>query len=214
MYQRLEYGRDANAFIRLQLSRGPRLARLLCHLPLELGRVVAFLPPHVELWNVLHFAWLINTLDAARDRVDYEYRDKEHNVIVEYLKRGQGRAAVFYRRTAPPGKDFSKAPVPGADLYFYEIVHRQNEAERICSTEVYLSSQEPLTKEEVRKIPGSESMGLIAVLASLPDTLPQVGEDGTITEETLKMIASRTEMILVSAYDRDATLIWSRTELP
>jgi hypothetical protein len=187
MYQRLEYGRDANAFIRLQLSRGPRLARLLCHLPLELGRVVAFLPPHVELWNVLHFAWLINTLDAARDRVDYEYRDKEHNVIVEYLKRGQGRAAVFYRRTAPPGKDFSKAPVPGADLYFYEIVHRQNEAERICSTEV---------------------------LASLPDTLPQVGEDGTITEETLKMIASRTEMILVSAYDRDATLIWSRTELP
>ena len=55
MYQRLEFGPDAKAFVRLRLSEGPLLARLLWELPLEWGRVVAFLPLTPGPRELIHF---------------------------------------------------------------------------------------------------------------------------------------------------------------
>jgi hypothetical protein len=215
MYQRLEFGADAKAFIRLQLSTGPTLSRFLCELPLEQGRVVAFLPPTVQLWNLLHFAWPINSPDdLLYERVDGEYREREHNVIADFLKEGYGKAAVFYKDTFPPGREAARISHDAVGNWLCEIVHSQSSSERVFSTEQYFVLKAPLSKDKVleclKYVKGASK--LIGTLLTAPEPLPR--ENGLITRETLQAVASRTEMIFVSAYDRDATLIWSRTTLP
>ena len=214
MYQKLEFGPDAKAFIRLKLSTGPALAQSLCELPLELGRVVSFLPTTPKLWDLLHFARAINSrADLESGRVDREYRDRERDVVVNFLKEGSSNAAFFYTHTFTPERKPQRVTQDSSVDYFYHHTHMKYGEEKTHFTDGYFLLRAPLPKDQILECLQrvTRERAFVGTLINLSEPLPEAKEGGTITRETLQLIAARTEMILVSAYDDDAILIWTRS---
>lgn len=120
MYQKGELGCAAKAYVRLQISRGTTLGNAPCQLPLEAGRVIAFVPPYASSWDLMHFKLGLNTLQRhAEDRVDAEYRARECEVLRGIVNK-EGRAALLYRDTVQPDSNFH---VSGAVAHLSASTH-------------------------------------------------------------------------------------------
>jgi hypothetical protein len=214
MYQRLEFGADAKAYIRLQLSKQSTLWQLLCDLPLEMGRVFGFLPPTAKARDLIHFAWhLHDKADLEQDRVDYSYRQKERDLIAAFLETAENGAAIFYGATIGPG---GKVPnYDGPVATFYHVLRYPNNYsnEVPTRTEVHYLVKAGVTREELGFALDNaiQRTPFLAALTSLPRGFSSLPGDKQINEELLRDMAFRVETIFVSAYGDDANLIWTRT---
>src|SRR5579875_3255110 len=133
MYQKLEFGSDAKAFIRLRMSQGPGLANLLLRLPIENGRVVAFLPPMVDFWHLKHFLWPIHSVEGvSQDDIDWDYREREYDLVHDFLSDREDAIAIFYTATFPPGREPLRVVHPRVENWVHHVVHRKADAELIA----------------------------------------------------------------------------------
>jgi len=96
MFTLMEYGPDANCFIRQRLSTQGELWRLLLRLPIEEGKVTAYLPREFPLFDLKHFAWsLITAEERESSSVDLEYMRQTLRFVLNYLRSGTDCVAVF-----------------------------------------------------------------------------------------------------------------------
>lgn len=211
MFQRLEFGADAKAYIRFQLSTRSSFWRYLCELPLEMGRVFAFLPLTPTIRDLLHFAWHINSReDLESGTVDSEYREKEREFIASFLLGPSNRLAVFYGGTAPPLKRPVRL-VGGVTTFFFTRSFPNNYSSEVPTiTDMYYLVRAGVSGDTLDEgLSVAQRMPFFGALTSLPEGRPLPGSE-ELDDQMLRSLASRTESILVGAYGDDATLIWTR----
>lgn len=211
MFQKLNFGPDAIAFIRLQLSTRGTFWQMLCDLPLEMGRVSAFLPPAATPKDLLHFAWHLNVRkDLEAGSVDWEYREREREFVADYFQQGH-RAAIFRGETQPPPRGGPRQ-IGGAirGLTLTRSFPNTYSSEVPTITDVYYLLAEPADPKQVLEgYDSMERMPLLGALASLPATAELPGNGQEVDRDFLQWFAGRTECILCSAFGNDATLIWT-----
>jgi len=122
---------------------------MLCRLPLESGSVFAFLPPTVTAWDLLHFEWPVNSRgDLGANRVDWEYLDKQRDLVASFLVEGPGNVAFLYCDTLPPGRKVDIVKNEGLRSCLFEVLHKQTGEGRIASIERYFLMKGPPSKGE------------------------------------------------------------------
>ncbi len=213
MVQLLEFGPDAKAYIRLQLSKQETLWRALCDLPLEMGRVFAWLPPHVSLWDLLHFAWHINKrIDSEAGTIDYEYREKQNSYIATHLGESSNKLAIFRGTPSPPLKEIRNLTGPVSTYRLTRRFPNTYSDEVPTITEIHHIIKAPVTREEVDSALAGplEGMPFTGVLTSLPPDHPGLPEERELDYSFIQLLVRRAEAILVGAYGDDAVLIWTR----
>ena len=133
--------------------------------------------------------------------------------MTNFLKEGSSNAAFFYTHTCTPERKPKRLIQDSSVDYFFSHTHIKYGEQRVHLLDGYFLLKAPLPKDQVQKCLQRVTLerGFIGTLMTLPEPLPEIGEDGTIPRPTLQLIAARTEMILVSAYDDDATLFWCRS---
>lgn len=212
MFQKLEFNKSAIVFLRAALETQGCLWRLLSSLPLENGRVFAYLPNTVRRGDLLKFDWALHRLDDLQNQtVDWEYREKELEFLITYVHL-PGRHVGIFRGTALP------ETYPPVDVVSPLMVMTYNSAAenvRVQSSKrrelYYLLDPSVHDDEDVRiVVESADRMPFMGALTSLPPGLPELPRCHSATTEELETLAIQTEHILVSAFDEDATLIWSR----
>jgi hypothetical protein len=214
MYQKLDFGPDAKAFLRLQLSTQSGLWQMLCELPLEMGRMFGFLPPTATTRQLIHFAWALNRReDLEQDKVDWEYRQLERDFIADFVMQKSDRMALFYGDTIPPGKNVPQSSGPVRIYYRTLRFPNAYSADVPTRTEIYYMLNADMTRKDIDQVIKNNvsRMPLIAALTSSPPNFEGFREDRQLDESVLRVLAARTESIVVSAFDFDANLIWTRT---
>ena len=212
MYQKLDFGPDATAFVRLQLSMQSGLWPMLCDLPLEMGRVFGFFPPTASTRQLIHFAWPLNSrADIEAGNVDYEYRQLEKNFVLDFVTQASGRMGIFRGDTLPPGKPVPEGPRP---LNIYRRHLRPNHHAENASgrTEIYHIVSGGMTREDVDQVVSNyvSRMPLMAALLSGSSDFEERLINKELDESVLQRFVAETQTIIVSAYDFDAKLIWTR----
>jgi hypothetical protein len=208
MFEKVEFGLNAASYIRLQLSTWDVLWQRLCTLPLEAGRVHAFLPPTTTPWDLLHFAWHLNSRKDLEDgSVDYEYQVQEHAFVVERINQAPNRVGVFLGEVIP---DKSRGPraIPGAiATQTTEVFSNRYDDKIRAMTNIYYMLRPGPAEPMITAYNCFERMPFIGMITSLPDEAPEVFQGQELTDEFLDKLAANTTAILVSAFGNDATLI-------
>ena len=206
MYQRLTFGADAIAYIRLKLSTRGMFWRLLTELPLELGKVFAYLPHTAALRDLLYFEWhLHRRKDLENRRVDYEYRERERELILNYTKEPGYRVLVFYGDTAPMGSRI-RAREGVVETYHHVLDYtRKNDASPPPMAETHYIMQGALRKEDldysIENV--AERLPFFCALTSLPDAC-HLPADKLLSEGVIRELAIRAEGVIVGAYGGNA----------
>lgn len=218
MFQKVELGSAAIAYVRLRLSTLGSLWLDLCDLDLEAGNVFAFVPPNATGRDLLHFAWHLNhRIDLERSLVDGEYRQREKDFLADYFAGESTRIGVF--RGEPiifqDGRISRSPRTMPPPWETYAVTHRYPSnvsAEVPTVTDVFYLLRAPATADQVSVCYAAiERMPLVAVLTSQPDESVALGQNGEIAGDLIPLLVDRTKHILLSAYGDDATLIWTRT---
>lgn len=191
MLRQYELGSQAIDYIKSQLSVGHTLGRSLLDLPLDSGRVAAFLPTGTEPESLYAFQW--GGVATATDGV----WENMASFVSTYLRGGVGRYAVFegFRPadrmlTASGRQYFSFGP---DEIYYFAS-----------------SAGADSPKVEVAADAG-RSYPYIGVLTSIPEDSPDIRSGSDICEELLKELAARAQHLLIGAYDDEAPLVWTRS---
>jgi len=216
MYQYLEYSLDAKVFIRLQLAVATSLGRGTMPIALRNGPGVRLLTAISDDLRFITF-WPIaeHPLPSPTQARDWEYRDKEQEAILHFLKGEKGRGIIVCLNTLSPG--FEKQSDNGfGQTYLPRTYVHSSEGKALVGTEAYWVLPGLIPEAEIHRMMTHMrgSFRLCGVLGSFSNPLSHLDENGELTQATLDDIAVRTEWILMAAYDRDAMLIWSRTTAP
>lgn len=182
--------RNAIPYVRSSLEAGSTLAQHLVRLPLEKGRVVTHLPAETSPEAVEQF----ETGHIASRR---ETRRHLTSFIETYLNGYEERYGVFetFARLGDRGFDPLEEQFWSYQLEVYDFV-----SSRDCGSDLIYRTVHSLA----RPYP------FVGALTSLPKGqlhMP-IGHELAISE--IEMLASRTEHILIGAYDDEGTVIWSR----
>ena len=191
-YSELQLGREAIAYVKECLLRGNTLAHfLLEELDLHSGRVVSFLPEDIAVEDA---NWFDNG-GVCNGEVSLS-----HLVggIQDFLRSDSDRCVIFENGLARPADPCVKGFNTRMFTFGNELYH--------------LLTQEDLDEERIQQsISCSMSAGLhIGAMSSLsaasrsPKQLESVGLDD------LRCWAKATNKVIVSAYDDEGYLIWTK----
>ena len=214
MYQRFDFACDGKAFVRFQLSRGPTVGSALCELPIELGQVFSFLPKSLSSRELLHFGWPFDKRERQSHEGLDDYKDKTVQWLDEYLKDGQ-HWIMFYGRTVPPGgKPVSESGEEELLVATRKIFYPNSyDREVPFSTEVYYIVKGPASISSLKSgMNRSFNNHVRAVVFSDLKSSVAIVNTRELDENSTKLLTSHVEVALVTAYDGDAVLIWTKSK--
>ena len=190
MLEERELGPEAIVYIRSCLSQGDTLAEHLLRLPLEEGRITAWLPAAVsnEVSRRFDTGGVIAPGSGAESIVT--------TFISTYLSKPGKRYGVF--ETFATSGDHSIAH-PEVSFFIHE-------------TEVYyfLTSRDLDPEKITKTVRSARQFPFIGVLTSVPQGEPDVQPNCKVGMNVLEKLVSGTEYILISAYDGEGELIWRK----
>jgi hypothetical protein len=215
----IRLGSEAIEFIKSKLAQGKTLSKFLLNRPdLNRGEVISLLPSNVDLKKIRNFSeGGVLPTPSSEDHYRYSTPDGTKTVMVpvpnttpalvaaieESLRQDVGRLCLFESEVARPSDGFLSSP-NAQDLRvlaFDEDVY-------------YLLANDDIDPDKIKKtIRYSTSYLTIGVLAELSKRdkfLPteQQMTRGKISHDELKLIAERTQTIIVGAYDGESYLLW------
>jgi hypothetical protein len=215
----IRLGPEAIEYIKDRLAQGKTLASLLLERrDLDGGEVVTFLPSNADLERISNFSQGgVLPTPPPETHQHYTTPDGTKTVLVpvpgtsshlvttiqEFLKQGEGRICLFESAVARPTDGFLSSP-NAQDLRvltFEENVY-------------YFLTEDDLDREKINKTVSYAIsylvIGVFAQLSKEDQFLPieQQITRGEITLDDLKLLAERTEKIIVGAYDGEGYLIW------
>jgi hypothetical protein len=186
-------GPGALDYIRATLADGKTLSKLLLELPLEDGQVVTYLPSGVRATARHHY----NVGGVAKRSQTEPY---VLNVITAFLQGPPNRVAVFEDALARPSDPVLRSTkVPfvyyDGDVYYFLTSERAtpdliSNAVRTATSYRFVCMLSDAAEEHNAK-PGTE-----------------------VSLESLKAIAHAAQLILVSAYDGESVVIWTKSSNP
>jgi len=188
-----EFGLEAIAYVRDQLSRGGNFAAALQNLPLEEGKVLSYLPAGLDPAIAREFeesASLSSGLDVSG------YTEKTGNFIYTFLGTRSKRYAVFETYAHEDTPFLSTKAVPyfiySGDAYYF------------------LTSQNVTLDDVLDAVAWAKRYPFVCALTSLPKDQLDIGLAQDVPSEVLGRFAARAEHVIVGAYDDEGYLIWSR----
>lgn len=220
MIKEIEFGDEAIGFIRARLAEGHTLSKYLLSLPLEDGRVAAYVPVTADDVRSARFGsgglverdtslettfagsdgrvFRIIPVTAQPQRLETEL--ELANFIMAYLQRPGSRHAVFEHALATPSDPWLRSSTLRYFSYGSEVYIFLTEADADVATII----------DAVR---GSRTYLFTGIL-TMATAMPELQSAETVTEDLLQTLALSSEYILVGAYDGEGELIWSRTKEP
>ncbi len=120
--------------------------------------------------------------------------------IQSFLEADTGRVYVFENALARPSDPATQRY--RSDVHFFndEVYHVLMGGQRSCD-EVELTIRESTT-----------SLNYVGVMTSLTPEARNLLVDKTVSADTMKVLAERTERIIVGAYDGEGSIVWSRAD--
>lgn len=217
----IRLGPEAIEFIKDRLAQGKTLSKFLLNRPdLDRGEVITLLPSGVDLKKIRNFSeGGVLPTPSSENHYRYSTPDGTKTLMVpvpnttpaltagidEFLRENAGRLCLFESAVARPSYGFLSSPNAqdlrvltfGEDVY-YMLANDDIDPEKIKKTIGYSTSY--LT------------IGVLAELSNKDKLLPieQKMIRGEITRDELKVIAERTQTIIVGAYDGESYLLWRR----
>jgi hypothetical protein len=189
MLEKVKFGSEAFEYIRSQLSEGNSLSFFVASLPLEDGQVIAYLPSDIDIETATQFN--IGGI-ASRDETEAKLAE----FISGYLSESSKNCAIFEHALARPNDP---------------SLLRSKSRILIYKTEVYylLSSKDNDLGIIIDTIRTVTSHVFICVLTEA-DNVSAIQSSGKLTSEILQRFALNAQHVLISAYDDEADLIWSK----
>lgn len=194
MLNRIEFGSEALGYLKDRLAHGRQLAKELLHLPLEGGLLFTYLPEGVDREAAGRF-------EAAGPGAGSEMEIEQHiaDFASAYLEPSPKACAVFEHALANPTDAFLSAQ--SGDVVFFH------------NTDVYyLATRDgpPVLQALRRAKTAYLCVGALTAVAGVPAIRNRLHVSG----EAIAALARNTNYILVSAYDLEGYLIWSREQAP
>jgi len=219
-YKEITLGPEAIDYIRDRLAEGKTLAKfLLDRGDLDKGSVITFLPSDADLSRMNNFS-RGGVLPAPPPETHHHYTTANGTrtlvvpvpdtstqlaaMIQEFLKQEDARICLFESAVAKPTDGFLSTPnakdlcVLTLDEDVYFLLKENDDLEMIDKTLRYAKSYLVLG---------------VLVHFSDKDQFLSLDEDPLrkeLTVDELKVLAEKTEKIIVGAYDGEGYLIWSR----
>ncbi len=182
-------------------------------MPLENGSVAVCVPIAASDWDLLHFAWHLNSQQGRESEVGaYDYRRQEESLVGNSLTQAPDTTGIFRGSSIA---DRSRPPLVLSGLTTATLTHnyRNNVNSDVRSrTEVYYLLKEPRIENAISAYKSVEQMPLLGAITSVPeaDLSPEPLQE--VNRDLLQRWAKSTKVILLSAYGGDATLIWTKRE--
>ena len=216
MIGRFEFGDEALDYVRSCLASGKTLSAHLLQLPLDTGRVWAYLPENVAPEAARSFRMggvipidqdaeveifsdgkLAATLIPVRTHpLGVRTEQVLLQFISSYLSESGERYVVFEHALAHPTDPFIQTGTSKFFSYGPEVYH-------------FLSSQDVNLAQIHDTVRSASSYLFIASLTSLP-VKQDIQPRQEVSLDTLKTLSNNTVHIIVGAYDGEGELIWSK----
>lgn len=193
MLQKVEFGPEAIVYIREQLSWGRALGKLLLNLPLEEGRVIAYLPASTS------FEQRRNFRTGGLPKTQSKTVDNLRGLISKYLVGPGKKYAVFEDINAQVGDPFLQEEKEQYFIYKTDIYYFLNS-----------KNNDP---ERMRCIVTGYAWYFLGMLTSLAEDGPDIQNHQIVTHKLLKQLTMSAEYLVVGAYDAENELIWCRKGL-
>jgi hypothetical protein len=178
------------SYIRSRLSQGTTLSEELLRLPLEEGRVFAYLPEGIDRSEIaIEYGVANMSADAGRQR-----DEKLVGFVSSFLASSLRGYAIFEDLINRPGSPFL------SDVSYF--VFESNDYPFVDS-----ASDNELILRTIRK---AGHYPFIGVLTEAVDE-PPIRNKQEISLETVQLLGRNAKHIVVGAYDMEAYLIWSRS---
>lgn len=210
----LHLGPEAVSYIRDCLANGKTLARYLLQRPdLESGTVTTFLPSDVGKEAATQFKW---GGKLRRDPATFVYRTEPDgsrtrwepvpntdpwlvSIIQAFLRAAEDRVCIFENALARPSDPVLSRSESRVLVFDNEVYHFLSAADWAST----------IIAQAIREA-GCPYPPLIGAMASAADEAGFSGEGRQISSAQLKVLAERTEKIVIGAYDGEGYLIWSK----
>ena len=177
---------DSIEYVRERISWGKQIGKHLLDLPLNRGEVTAFLPESiaVDRRRNLLAGGIGQTDQLVEPIVDF---------VSEYLSNNSRKYVIF------------------DDPLAQKNTILQDEQIFVCGSDVYpfVTSTDNYRERLKGELISIGTWYFIGVLTSLDEESDIILTGETITDKKLQMLASRTDHILVNAYDGETLVIWS-----
>jgi len=206
MYQKVSYGADAKAYIRLKLSMQGTLWRMAAQLPIDDGNVAGFLPAIQDANDLKFFEWHLHSRKVIEKGLDKEYVCAERNYIAAILDEQKQGLGIFNGGIVYPGGNIRAVNLEDVRTVYFV---REHSAEEV-TTEVYYVVQHGITRERldyfldnvVERLP---RIGLITTIG--PDD--HFRADQRLSQDMLANLVSGARCIVAGVYGGDANLLWT-----
>ena len=188
MLREYNFGDEAIAYVRSQMSQGHTLSKFLLQLLPMRGSVRTYLPESCPASTVRNFnTGGVTTTD--------ETRSKWVHFISDYLGKLPGRRYAVFESLARPGDPYLSV----TDSRFFSY-----------GDEVYcfLTSEDRDPGRIVHTMRDANPYPFVGVLTRMARNRPQVQAKHEVAENVLQALAFSAEHILIGAYDNEAVLIW------
>jgi len=206
----INFGPEAISYIRSILADGKTLAKQLTNLPLESGHVYAYLPNDVspEAARKFESGGIIPLADDSVAEIQgikivpvrtHELGIESYKRLLSFISKylhGSNCYAVFEDDSATPYDPWILSYQGPFFMYGSEVYHFLTSHTRDTDTIAAVKSH-------------AYSRLLIAVLTTV-NGMPDIQIRENVTPQVLQVFADNTSHIIVSAYDGEGELIWSR----
>jgi hypothetical protein len=191
-------GPEAIEYMREELAHPDPLADTIRQVPLEVGRVTAYVPGQASAEEVCKLRAVISGSNVEGAQV-YE---AELEFVFRYLQQGGTRVLMMGSHPAKPS-DWRVFNLP-------RLGGLREWAERlICEGRVYFFATEAADLKRVRDVfEDGQAMTTFGILASDLSWTPSRHND--LARAQLEDMVRHTDHVLVGAYDSTGTLLWSK----
>ena len=204
---RLELGRNAIDYLRMNLIRWGGMYKSIGDRDLESGYVSAYFPRPISVPHPLNLEeGLFNMEERMGHEGDWSSKDEPSLWVRNYLAGGAQRVAILHRPSLAPGLSYSVSPGERSG-----VVKRTTSDRSDFPTEIYqyLTGGDISIADIDSFIKTGEFWSMTCALTSTDEQLTSGME---VDSEFVLDCAARTQHILMNACDGDITLLWSATK--
>lgn len=189
MVNKFDFGVEAVSYIKTCLSQGDTLSNFLLKLPLEDGDVTSYLPDNSTFRDAVGFSTGGKIKKYSAEHILAEY-------ISEYFSRQSMSYALFEAIERP------------TDPYLSSI----NTNYFVYKTEIYyfLTAGSSNNENIINILRTARAYPCVGILTTPSEKKPTFSTGQKLTLNDLRMFVTRTEHIIVDAYDGEGYVIWSK----
>ena len=196
--ERYIFGDEVVPYIRSQLG-ALTLSRFLHDLPLEGGRVHAYLPPELLPERILNYKASIQIPTGIMFEPEAD-RQAERDILAALRAPGH-HCALFETGQWPDNKQRSGWTFP-------YLIHNDDHDGDVYS---YVDSDDATTEAIEEAMGWALCYPFVGAVIQLPPELAAPAPNSIISEDLLRAFAASATMLAIGAYDDETKLIWTPT---